>query len=139
MQLAKYFCIGKSKDKENEWAHYALATPLYTRFTSPIRRYPDILVHRILAAALEDEEIYYKQLNSTSKVNGVSAASDRETPCRCFTGPIFDTEVAESSVGRKELMTAALKRKVPRTEELALVAAQCNERKLASKNVEEIH
>eukprot|EP01018_Ginkgo_biloba_P005533 Gb_17335 [translate_table: standard] len=137
MQLAKYFCTGELKDKENEWAHYALATPLYTHFTSPIRRYPDILVHRILAAALEAEEIYYKQLNSASEVNGVSAASDRETPCRCFTGPVFDKEAAESSAGRKALMTAALKHKVPRTEELALVAAHCNERKLASKNVQE--
>ncbi|XP_050978429.1 DIS3-like exonuclease 2 isoform X2 [Labeo rohita] len=51
MQMASYFCTGALKD-ENSFRHYALNVPLYTHFTSPIRRYVDVIVHRLLAASL---------------------------------------------------------------------------------------
>ncbi|GMT33113.1 hypothetical protein PFISCL1PPCAC_24410, partial [Pristionchus fissidentatus] len=50
MQLARYFCTGTVKSKE-AYHHYALNVPFYTHFTSPIRRYADVMVHRLLAAA----------------------------------------------------------------------------------------
>lgn len=51
MHRAKYFSSGSLPFEE--FRHYALNVPLYTHFTSPIRRYPDVLVHRMLSASLE--------------------------------------------------------------------------------------
>ncbi|EWM28885.1 exosome complex exonuclease, partial [Nannochloropsis gaditana] len=47
---AQYFCSGECS--QDEWHHYGLAAPIYTHFTSPIRRYADIVVHRLLAASI---------------------------------------------------------------------------------------
>jgi exosome complex exonuclease DIS3/RRP44 len=50
MMPAQYFCSGEIP--KEQWHHYGLASPVYTHFTSPIRRYADILVHRLLAASI---------------------------------------------------------------------------------------
>jgi len=46
MSQALYFISGK--EEPFEYYHYGLAIPIYTHFTSPIRRYADIIVHRQL-------------------------------------------------------------------------------------------
>uniref|UniRef100_A0A336M229 CSON008101 protein n=1 Tax=Culicoides sonorensis TaxID=179676 RepID=A0A336M229_CULSO len=55
MQRAKYFCSGYAT-KPEDFYHFALAVKIYTHFTSPIRRYADVMVHRTLAAALKYTE-----------------------------------------------------------------------------------
>ncbi|KAG4382809.1 hypothetical protein AAZX31_14G152500 [Glycine max] len=131
MQLASYFCSGDLKDSENEWGHYALAVPFYTHFTSPLRRYPDIIVHRTLLATIEAEELYMKHQKALQGYKEVKVQK------RCFTDISFDKIAAESMEGREALSAAAVKHSVPCAETLADIAAYCNERKLASRNVKD--
>ena len=51
MNQAVYFPLGDIDLSES--FHYGLAVKLYTHFTTPIRRYADVLVHRLLSAAID--------------------------------------------------------------------------------------
>lgn len=75
MTSAEYFCAGAHA--ESEFRHYGLASPIYTHFTSPIRRYADLLVHRQLASA-----IGYDGEDGRASVEGVMTRNRLEDICR---------------------------------------------------------
>ncbi|GBE86825.1 Exosome complex exonuclease dis3 [Sparassis crispa] len=68
MLAAEYFCSGSVG--RDTFGHYGLATPIYTHFTSPIRRYADVLVHRQLASAIAYAPLH-ATLHSKSHVERV--------------------------------------------------------------------
>ncbi|XP_025988925.2 exosome complex exonuclease RRP44 [Solenopsis invicta] len=61
MLQAVYFISGMHQPEE--FNHYGLACPIYTHFTSPIRRYADIIVHRLLAVCIGADATYPELLD----------------------------------------------------------------------------
>lgn len=72
MKPAQYFAAGRQAPET--WGHYALAIYCYTHFTSPIRRYADVLVHRLLAEALDEPDVYGH--NAPPAVDDLAAQAD---------------------------------------------------------------
>ena len=70
MSQARYFSSGSFKPVD--FWHFGLACPIYTHFTSPIRRYADVVVHRLLAASIGyaplTKGLSKKQVQRTSEI-----------------------------------------------------------------------
>lgn len=66
-EQAQYVCAGAAINLH----HYALNEPLYTHFTSPIRRYPDIIVHRLLARSLGYTDDSFEDVQSLTDMSSL--------------------------------------------------------------------
>ena len=67
-------CMSKAVYTINNIGHYGLAFQYYTHFTSPIRRYPDVLVHRLMESYLNGQD----QINPILLEEACVHSSNRE-------------------------------------------------------------
>ncbi len=75
-------CMAKAHYSTKNVGHYGLAFEYYTHFTSPIRRYPDMMVHRLLELYLADgksasAEDYEQLCKHSSDMEGLAAEAER--------------------------------------------------------------
>lgn len=96
--------MAKAKYSEKNIGHYGLASFAYTHFTSPIRRYPDLIVHRYLRkyifngeVTIEDQEIALKKIVQAANY---SSKKERDAiECEYEVNDMKKAEYMQSHVG----------------------------------------
>jgi len=76
--------MSKAKYSTDNIGHYGLAFDYYSHFTSPIRRYPDVMVHRLLQFYLDggksvDTELYESKSIHCSQMEGLATKAERDS------------------------------------------------------------
>ncbi|MGC1474058.1 MAG: RNB domain-containing ribonuclease [Psychroserpens sp.] len=76
--------MSKAEYSTHNIGHYGLAFDYYSHFTSPIRRYPDVMAHRLLQQYLDNEksasqDIYEEKCNHSSNMENLATKAERDS------------------------------------------------------------
>lgn len=76
--------MSKASYSTENIGHYGLAFDYYSHFTSPIRRYPDVMAHRLLQHYLDggksaDAEVYEEKCMHSSTMENLAANAERDS------------------------------------------------------------
>ncbi len=76
--------MSKAEYTTHNIGHYGLAFDYYTHFTSPIRRYPDVMVHRLLQYYLDgnktaNEKVFEEKCQHSSNMENLAARAERDS------------------------------------------------------------
>lgn len=76
--------MSKAKYSTENIGHYGLAFDYYSHFTSPIRRYPDVMAHRLLQYYLDggksvSAEVYEEKCEHSSNMEALAAQAERDS------------------------------------------------------------
>ncbi|AXT18629.1 ribonuclease R [Flavobacteriaceae bacterium AU392] len=76
--------MSKAEYTTNNIGHYGLAFDYYSHFTSPIRRYPDVMAHRLLQYYLDggksaNEEVFEERCSHSSNMENLATKAERDS------------------------------------------------------------
>lgn len=96
--------LAKARYLEENRGHYGLASECYTHFTSPIRRYPDLLLHRLVDKFIIDKDYDYSSLFEQEIAYIADNSSSKERRAMSIEREVDDLEAAKfmsTKVGNK--------------------------------------